>query len=76
MARSIVIHADWDPEAAVWVATTNDLKGLVAEAESVEALRAKLPGMILDLLEEYGVSDPPASIEIIARASDRLVAAE
>ena len=76
MARPIVIHADWDPDAGVWVATTNDLKGLVTEAKSVEALRAKLPGMILDLLEEYGVSDPPASIEIIARASDRLIAAE
>jgi predicted RNase H-like HicB family nuclease len=76
MARPIVIHADWDPEASVWVATTSDLKGLVTEAESIEALRAKLPGMILDLLEEYGDSDLPASIEIIARASDRLVAAE
>jgi predicted RNase H-like HicB family nuclease len=76
MARPIVIHADWDPEAAVWVATTNDLKGLVTESETIEALRAKLPGMILDLLEEHGVSDIPASIEIIARASDRLIAAE
>ena len=76
MARPIVVHADWDPDAAVWVATTPDLKGLVTEAESIEALRAKLPGMILDLLEEYGVSDLPASIEIIARSSDRLVAAE
>ena len=76
MARSIVIHADWDPKAAVWVATSSDLRGLVTEAETIEALRAKLPGMILDLLEEYGDSDLPASIEIIARASDRLVAAE
>ena len=76
MARPIVIHADWDPEGAVWVATTSDLRGLVTEAESIEALRAKLPGMILDLLEEYEDSDLPASIEIIARVSDRLVAAE
>jgi predicted RNase H-like HicB family nuclease len=76
MARPIVIHADWDPDATVWVATTNDLRGLVTEADSIEALRAKLPGMILDLLEEYGVSDLPASIEIVARASDRLIAAE
>jgi len=57
-------------------ATTQDIRGLVTEAESIEALRAKLPGMIIDLLEETGVSDLPASIEIIARASDRLVAAE
>jgi predicted RNase H-like HicB family nuclease len=76
MARPIVVHADWDPEAAVWVATTQDLRGLVTEAESIEALRAKLPGMILDLLEESGSSDLPASIEIVARASDSLPAAE
>jgi predicted RNase H-like HicB family nuclease len=76
LARPIVIHADWDPEAAVWVATTPDLRGLVTEADSIEALRAKLPGMILDLLEESGDSDLPASIEIVARASDRLHAAE
>jgi predicted RNase H-like HicB family nuclease len=76
MAKPIVIHADWDPEASVWVATTQDLRGLVTEAETIEALRAKLPGMILDLLQEEGVSDLPASIEIIARSSDRLVAAE
>jgi predicted RNase H-like HicB family nuclease len=76
MARPIVIHADWDADAGVWVATTQDMRGLVTEAESIEALRAKLPGMILDLLEESGVSDRPASIEIIARSSDRLTAAE
>jgi predicted RNase H-like HicB family nuclease len=76
MARPIVVHADWDSEAGVWVATTQDLRGLVTEAESIEALRAKLPGMIIDLLEETGVADLPASIEIIARASDRLIAAE
>jgi len=57
MARPIVVHADWDPDASVWVATTGDLRGLVTEADSIEALRAKLPGMILDLLEESGVSD-------------------
>lgn len=76
MARPIVVHADWDPEAEVWVATTDDLKGLVTEADTVEALRSKLPGMILDLLEEYSISDLPASIEIIAHASDRLIAAD
>ena len=76
MARPIVVHADWDPEASVWVATSQDIRGLVTEAETIESLRAKLPGMVLDLLEETGVSDLPASIEIIARASDRLVAAE
>ena len=76
MARPLVVHADWDPDAGVWVATTRDLRGLVTEAETIEALRAKLPGMIHDLLEEYDISDPPASIEIVARASDTLTPAE
>jgi hypothetical protein len=76
MARPIVVHADWDPEAEVWVATTQDIKGLVIEAESIEALRAKLPGMVINLLQETGVSDLPPSIEIVARASDPLMTAE
>lgn len=76
MARPIVVTADRDPEASMWVATSRDLRGLVTEAESVEALRAKLPGMVLDLLEEAGISDTPATIEVIARASDPLIAAE
>ena len=76
MARPIVVHADWDPDAEVWVATTRDLRGLVTEADTLEILRAKLPGMILDLFEEAKISDLPASIEIVARSSDPLQAAE
>ena len=76
MARPIVIHADWDPEAARVGGDHPGYRGLVTEADTIEVLRAKLPGMILDLLEENGVSDLPASIEIVARASDRLTAAE
>ncbi len=72
MSRPLVITADWDPEAKVWVATTRDLRGLVTEAETIEALRSKLPGMVMDLLEEYGISEIPASIEIIARVSEPL----
>jgi Domain of unknown function (DUF1902) len=38
MARPIIINAGWDPEAAFRVATMNDLRGLVTEAETIEAL--------------------------------------
>jgi predicted RNase H-like HicB family nuclease len=47
----IEIKAEWDPEANVWVATSDDLPGLVTEAETVEALQQKLAVMIPDLLE-------------------------
>jgi predicted RNase H-like HicB family nuclease len=50
----IEVKAEWDPEANVWVATSDDLPGLVTEAETVEALLQKLAVMIPDLLEANG----------------------
>jgi len=44
-------HADWDPEARVWVATSADVPGLATEAPTVEALADKLRIMIPELLE-------------------------
>ncbi len=53
MQRSmIVVRALWDAEAEVWVATSEDLPGLVTEADTPQALMAKLHTMIPDLLEE------------------------
>jgi len=45
------IQADWDPEAGVWVATSEDVPGLATEAETIEALTEKLRVMIPELLE-------------------------
>ncbi len=45
------VHADWDPEARVWVATSDDVPGLATEAATVEALAEKLRIMIPELLE-------------------------
>ena len=35
----INVNVIWDAEASVWVATSDDVPGLVAEAESFEALK-------------------------------------
>jgi Domain of unknown function (DUF1902) len=51
MGRTIVVDATWDPEALVWVATSEDIP-LVTEAPSIDALMAKLPGLLQDLLED------------------------
>jgi predicted RNase H-like HicB family nuclease len=45
------VHADWDSEAGVWVATSDDVPGLATEAPTVEALAEKLRTMIPELLE-------------------------
>jgi hypothetical protein len=54
MSLSITINAHWDAEASVWIATSNDVVGLVVEAGSwprmVEEVRLVLP----DLMELSG----------------------
>ena len=50
----IEVKAEWDAEAKVWVATSDDLPGLVTEAETVEALQRKLATMIPELLQAEG----------------------
>jgi predicted RNase H-like HicB family nuclease len=45
------VHADWDPEAKVWVATSDDVPGLATEALTVEALAENLRIMIPELVE-------------------------
>jgi len=45
------VHADWDPEADVWVATSDDVPGLATEAPTIEALTEKLRNLIPELLE-------------------------
>ena len=32
------VRLDWDPEAAVWIATSEDIPGLVLESGSIDAL--------------------------------------
>lgn len=49
--RECVVVADWDDEAHVWVATSDDVPGLVAEADSEERLAEKLKALVPELLE-------------------------
>jgi len=48
---AILVRADWDPEARVFVATSEDVPGLVAEAATTDALHEKLMVLIPELLE-------------------------
>ncbi len=50
-AHTYHVQADWDPEADVWVATSDDVPGLATEAETIEALMQKLRVIVPELLE-------------------------
>lgn len=49
------ILAQWDREAGVWVTESDDVPGLVAEADSPNALAQKLRILIPELLELNGI---------------------
>ena len=57
----LFIRAEWDPEAGVWVATSDDVPGLATEAETLEALSVKLETMVPELLDANGY---PGSLEV------------
>ena len=62
------VTAEWDNEAAVWVATSDDVPGLVTEADTLEALSAKLNVMVPELLDANGYPDGgDVAFELLAR---------
>ena len=65
-----VVHADWDDEAGVWVASSDDVPGLVTGADTLEALVEKLRVMVPEMLELNGV----LSAEAAAQARFKLIA--
>ena len=55
--KTLTVHALWDDEAQVWVATSEDVPGLATEAADLDELMKKLKVMIPELLEENGIDD-------------------
>ncbi|MCP4663603.1 MAG: DUF1902 domain-containing protein [bacterium] len=63
------VDANWDPDAGVWFATSDDVPGLATEAESIESLTQKLRIMIPELLEANRlIRDEPAMITFELRS--------
>ncbi|HEY3326150.1 MAG TPA: DUF1902 domain-containing protein [Novimethylophilus sp.] len=63
--RKITVVADWDDEAGVWVASSDDVPGLITEADTTELLLAKLINMIPELLEENGLPDGDIPFKLV-----------
>jgi predicted RNase H-like HicB family nuclease len=58
MGRIYRVEAHWDSEAGVWVAESEDIPGLVAEAESMNALVEKVRVLVPELFELNGGLEP------------------
>jgi len=68
MEKIYFIRAEWDDEAGVWVATSDDVPGLVTEAKSIDALSKKLEVLVPELLEANGLGQgQEVPYELLAR---------
>lgn len=69
MNKPYFVRAEWDSDSCVWVASSDDVPGLVTEADTIEALDSKLQTMVPELLELNGCLPSGDSIqfEIFAR---------
>lgn len=68
MQKILFVRAEWDEEASVWVATSDDVPGLATEADTLEALSEKLGEMIPELLAANGYpGSGEVPFELLAR---------
>jgi predicted RNase H-like HicB family nuclease len=75
--KPFFIRAEWDEEAEVWVATSDDVPGLVTEESTMEGLIAKLKIIIPELLEANGVLiDQKVPFEVLTRRFETAQTAE
>ncbi|GMR08116.1 MAG: hypothetical protein BMS9Abin26_1121 [Gammaproteobacteria bacterium] len=70
--QELIVTALWDDEAQVWLATSDDIPGLVVEASTCDALVKELQLLIPDLLEENGMipkdADQTISFKLLSEA--------
>ncbi len=67
MDKLYYVHAEWDDEARVWVASSDAVPGLATEAATSEELVAKLKELIPELLELNGVPHQrPVAFELLS----------
>ena len=53
--KPLFVRAEWDDEARVWVATSDDIPGLATEGDTLEGLIDKLKEIIPELLDANGL---------------------
>ena len=63
----------WDDEAAVWVATSQDVPGLVLESGSLDALIEKVSVAVPELIELNGLPNG-ASLHYVSEKTQRMYA--
>ena len=56
VVREITINSIWDSEAKVWVATSEEVPGLVIEADTLDGIIEEARSLVPELLRLNGVT--------------------
>jgi hypothetical protein len=72
--RAYAVRGEWDAEAGVWIATSEDVPGLVAEADTLEKLIEEVKLLAPELLElNCGVRGPTEiSLVVTSRREEKV----
>lgn len=63
----------WDDEAGVWIATSNDIPGLVLESGSFDALIERVRFAVPELLELNSSNSQPLSLTFTSERHERML---
>jgi predicted RNase H-like HicB family nuclease len=78
--KKFLVIAQWDGEAGVWVATSDDIPGLVTEAKSLDELLERVLAVAPELLEDNahlidGTEHPGDLIDVCIQSQFRMAGA-
>lgn len=70
--EELLITLTWDPDAAVWIAESDDVPGLVLESGSFDALIERVRATVPELLELNGAAPAPVQLRMVSERCERL----
>lgn len=68
-----IVNFTWDDEANVWIATSDDIPGLVLESGSFDALLERTRFAIPELLALNASETHPLSLTFLSKRQERMV---
>lgn len=66
------INFTWDNEAYVWIATSNDVPGLVLESSSFDDLLERTRNAVPEILELNNSQSPPITLTFLSKRQERI----
>ncbi|MEZ3443618.1 MAG: DUF1902 domain-containing protein [Lachnospiraceae bacterium] len=68
-----IINFTWDPEADVWIATSENIPGLVLESGSFDALLERTRFAVPELIELNNPSQHPIALTFKSERHERMI---